>query len=38
MVNSKWEFLGTANCNNTGSKNLEIPRNSQLLANRILNS
>ena len=29
MVNSNWEFLGIPNHNNSGSKNLEIPRNSQ---------
>ena len=28
-VNSDWEFLGIPNHNNFGSKNLEIPRNSQ---------
>ena len=28
-VNSDWEFLGIPNHNNSGSKNLEIPRNSQ---------
>ena len=27
-VNSDWEFLGIPNHNNSGSKNLEIPRNS----------
>ena len=31
MVNSDWEFLGIPNHNNPGSKNLEIPRNSQKL-------
>ena len=29
MVTSDWEFLGIPNHNNSGSKNLEIPRNSQ---------
>ena len=29
MVNLDWEFLGIPNHNNFGSKNLEIPRNSQ---------
>ena len=29
MINSDWEFLGIPNHNNSGSKNLEIPRNSQ---------
>ena len=29
MVNSNWEFLGIPNHNNSGSENLEIPRNSQ---------
>ena len=28
-VNSDWEFQGIPNHNNSGSKNLEIPRNSQ---------
>ena len=28
-VNSVWEFLEIPNHNNSGSKNLEIPRNSQ---------
>ena len=28
-VNSDWAFLGIPNHNNSGSKNLEIPRNSQ---------
>ena len=28
-VNSDWEFLGIPNRNNSGSKNLEILRNSQ---------
>ena len=30
-VNSDWEFLGIPNHNSSGSKNLEIPRNSQKL-------
>ena len=30
--------MGIPYCNNTGSKNLEIPRNSKLIANRTLNS
>ena len=29
MVNSDWEFLGIPNYNNSGSKNLEILKNSQ---------
>ena len=29
MVNLDWEFLGIPNHNNSGSKNLEIPWNSQ---------
>ena len=29
MVTLDWEFLGIPNHNNSGSKNLEIPRNSQ---------
>ena len=28
-VNSDWKFLGILNHNNSGSKNLEITRNSQ---------
>ena len=28
-VNSDWEFLGIPNHNYSGSKNLEIPKNSQ---------
>ena len=28
-VNSDWEFLGIPNHNNSDSKNLEIPKNSQ---------
>ena len=28
MVNLDWGFLGIPNHNNSGSKNLEIPRNS----------
>ena len=27
MVNLDWEFLGIPNHNNSGSKNIEIPRN-----------
>ena len=38
MVNVDWEFLGIPNCNNSGSKNLEIPRNSKLMTNRTWNS
>ena len=48
MVNSDWEFLGIPNYNNSGSKNLEIlknsqkfpeiPRNSKFIANRTWNS
>ena len=38
MVNVDWEFLGIPNCNNSGSKNLEIPRNSKLITNRTWNS
>ena len=38
MVNSDWEFLGIPNHNNSGSKNLEIPRNSKFIANRTWNS
>ena len=30
-------FFGIPNCNNTGSKNLEISRNFELIANRTLN-
>ena len=29
MVNLVWEFLGIPNHNYSGSKNLEIPRNSK---------
>ena len=29
MVTLDWEFIGIPNQNNSGSKNLEIPRNSQ---------
>ena len=40
--NKRCEFhgkfeMGIPICNNTGSKNLEIPRNSFLIANRTLN-
>ena len=37
---AKWisEFLGVPNYNNSGSKNLEIPRNSKFIANRAWNS
>ena len=38
IVNSDWEFLEIPNCNNSGSKTLEIPRNSKLIANRTWNS
>ena len=38
MVNVDWKFLGIPNRNNSGSKTLEIPRNSKLIANRIWNS
>ena len=38
MVNSDWEFLGIPNHNNSGSKNLEIPRNSKFIANKTWNS
>ena len=38
MVNSDWEFLGIPNHNNSGSKNLEIPRNSKFIANRTWSS
>lgn len=36
--NSDWQFLGIPACNNSGSKKLEIPRNSKFIANKTRNS